>query len=172
MDRLVIRGFFGVALSTRGQRVYAWGNNTYGQLGRGNFDPAKDPVEITDLTNVRLSAFACGVNFFLAVSEDSPKHITSISHQISQETAGERSRQTERRNGHTPLRSPLRYEREVLLQHQVRQRSLQRSPERRIQQQLQRSRNRQNRSYQQLFLSLSADYQALLARFSALQDHL
>jgi alpha-tubulin suppressor-like RCC1 family protein len=37
LDKLFIRGFFGVAISSRQQKVYAWGNNTYGELGRGNY---------------------------------------------------------------------------------------------------------------------------------------
>ena len=71
LDRLFIRGFFGVALSSRHGKVYAWGNNTYGELGRGNYESAKDPVEITDLANVKLKSFACGVNFFIATTRDS-----------------------------------------------------------------------------------------------------
>ena len=68
LDQLFIRGFFGVAVSSRLQRVYAWGNNTYGELGRGNYESAKDPVEITDLANIKFNGFACGVDFFFAVT--------------------------------------------------------------------------------------------------------
>lgn len=44
LDKIFIRGFFGVALSSRHSKVYAWGNNTYGELGRGNYESSKDPV--------------------------------------------------------------------------------------------------------------------------------
>ena len=30
LDKIFIRGFFGVGISSRLERFYAWGNNTYG----------------------------------------------------------------------------------------------------------------------------------------------
>jgi X-linked retinitis pigmentosa GTPase regulator len=71
INQVFIRGFFGVAVSNKNiHKVYTWGNNTYGELGRGNFESAKDPLEVAELSNIKFDTFACGVNFFLAVTKD------------------------------------------------------------------------------------------------------
>lgn len=34
-----------MAVSNRGdKKIYTWGNNTYGELGRGSYESSKDPV--------------------------------------------------------------------------------------------------------------------------------
>ena len=49
---LAIRGFFGLAIGHNSRdenRVYTWGNNTFGELGVGNYDAAKEPLEVEGL---------------------------------------------------------------------------------------------------------------------------
>jgi alpha-tubulin suppressor-like RCC1 family protein len=48
--------------------VWAWGANTYGQLGTGNNDASKVPVKIPSLTNV--IAIAANSNYSLALKND------------------------------------------------------------------------------------------------------
>ena len=70
VDQLFIRGFFGaVASTTQDQRVYTWGNNTYGELGSGNYESSKEPLEVNEISDIRFNAFACGVNFFVGVTK-------------------------------------------------------------------------------------------------------
>ena len=42
VDEIYIRGFYGVAISNKGQKhFYVWGNNTFGELACGNFEHSK-----------------------------------------------------------------------------------------------------------------------------------
>ena len=55
---------FTVALREDGT-VWAWGDNTYGQLGQGNRVSAKKPVQVQNLTNI--VAIAAGDNHAIAL---------------------------------------------------------------------------------------------------------
>lgn len=70
----VAAGFSFSMCITEGERVYAWGNNSYGQCGLGA-DPKKyqripQPREITWLADKQIMQVACGSYFALALSDN------------------------------------------------------------------------------------------------------
>ena len=57
---------FTIALREDGT-VWAWGDNTYGQLGQGNRVSAKKPVQVQNLTNI--VSVAAGDNHAIAIDK-------------------------------------------------------------------------------------------------------
>jgi len=139
-------------------------------------------VEISELSNLSLDNFACGVNFFLASTKDSLQRdqyssarynsiaedrrtfnnyrsTTHPPHQGSSyfQYSDERQRSTERRGLGTPSRYHLRAE-EALLRSRSRSRGDEHEVRNLIENEIRRSRNRQSSKYEELFISLSADY--------------
>lgn len=48
--------------------LYAWGSNSYGQLGFGNQNGHQKPAVISSLTGIPIAFIACGGNHSFAVS--------------------------------------------------------------------------------------------------------
>jgi alpha-tubulin suppressor-like RCC1 family protein len=61
---------FGVAL-TEDQKIYTWGENTNGQLGKGDFQSIGSPKQINKLTadGKVISKVACGRDFVLCLGQ-------------------------------------------------------------------------------------------------------
>ncbi|MCL2818317.1 MAG: hypothetical protein FWD41_01095, partial [Actinomycetia bacterium] len=60
---------FSLALSDDG-RVWAWGENSQGQLGDGTTDQHPSPVEVTGLADVKVTQIAAGTQHSIAVGSD------------------------------------------------------------------------------------------------------
>lgn len=60
---------FSLALSSDG-KVYAWGDNQYGQLGNGNNTLSRVPVEVSLPVGITATAIAAGRNHALALGND------------------------------------------------------------------------------------------------------
>ncbi|CAG2107003.1 unnamed protein product, partial [Medioppia subpectinata] len=58
-----------IGLTACGQ-LYAWGENTYGQLGIGSFETTPTPVVITAFTKKRVVDITCGNRHTLALTSD------------------------------------------------------------------------------------------------------
>jgi len=50
--------------------VYAWGNNTYGQLGNGTTCSSSVPIHIDSLDAQKVAAVICGQYHSLALTHD------------------------------------------------------------------------------------------------------
>lgn len=61
---------FGVAL-TSDQKLYTWGQNAHGQLGKGDFQSSNSAKPLKKLTSdgKAISKLACGSNFALCLSQ-------------------------------------------------------------------------------------------------------
>jgi hypothetical protein len=59
---------FGGVVTEKGE-IYVWGNNSWGQLGVGDWENRPTPVKLATLKNKAISSIACGHLFTIALGE-------------------------------------------------------------------------------------------------------
>lgn len=69
LSRIACGGYHSLCLSKTGV-LFAWGENTFGQLGVGNCDYQNRPVAVSALTSRRVKHLVCGENHSAVLTED------------------------------------------------------------------------------------------------------
>jgi X-linked retinitis pigmentosa GTPase regulator len=64
-----IGGSYGIAIDSN-EIVYAWGSNSNGELGLGDYDPRITPTSIQALKNKTIKSISCGGSYLLALGLD------------------------------------------------------------------------------------------------------
>lgn len=65
----VASGLYHTMALTNGGELYAWGSNSYGQLGLGEFsEPISQPALVAALRGIPIAYIACGGNHSFAVT--------------------------------------------------------------------------------------------------------
>jgi RCC1 and BTB domain-containing protein len=60
---------FSIALNDEG-KVFAWGSNTYGQLGTGGLKSVSEPILLESLTREKIVDISCGDNYSGIVTQN------------------------------------------------------------------------------------------------------
>ena len=72
MDFKISKGGTGVILTNRGD-VYTWGENEYGQLGHGDFNPRRAPEKVESLGQKKVTDVFLGYDYVLALGVNLPQ---------------------------------------------------------------------------------------------------
>ena len=98
IDVKVSRGGIAMVVSCAGH-LYSWGENKYGQLGHGDHEARPSPEPIRALEGKRVTQFALGNTFVIALGETLPMKAIAIKSQ--RET--QRSKSNKRLHSANPI---------------------------------------------------------------------
>eukprot|EP01022_Parablepharisma_sp_SALTPOND_P012787 TRINITY_DN165_c0_g2_i1.p3 TRINITY_DN165_c0_g2~~TRINITY_DN165_c0_g2_i1.p3 ORF type:complete len:469 (+),score=85.17 TRINITY_DN165_c0_g2_i1:3016-4422(+) len=74
---MTLGGCFGLALDVKGT-LWAWGTNTSGELGLGDFEPRAFPYPVLGIEDKSIDFFACGTAFVVLLANYAPRQAEAI----------------------------------------------------------------------------------------------